>query len=238
MATREFIADEIRRVAEQIGRSPGREVFEKETGIQVRDWYGVYWRSWGDALKEAGFQPNVIQQRFSSDQVLLKYAEMVREIGRIPASIDIRMFSRDRPNFPSHTTFKKHYGSKNALLSAFKKLVKENDEFSDLARLIPENITENNYEKEPASNKDEGFVYLLKSGDHYKIGRSSELERRIKQISVSLPEEVTLEHAISTDDPAGIESYWHRRFADKRANGEWFRLTVPDIRAFKRRRFQ
>ena len=79
-----------------------------------------------------------------------------------------------------------------------------------------------------------GYVYLHRHGTDYKIGFTRSLNKRGRQIQIELPQEVELVHSILTDDPAGVEGYWHKRFADKRTRGEWFKLTKADVAAFRR----
>jgi len=41
-------------------------------------------------------------------------------------------------------------------------------------------------------------------------------------------------HRISTADEVTLEAYWHKRFANKRQNGEWFLLSKSDVAEFCR----
>lgn len=48
-----------------------------------------------------------------------------------------------------------------------------------------------------------GFVYMLKSGRYYKIGKTLDTGRRRYDLAIQLPEPVTEVHKIKTDDPGG-----------------------------------
>jgi hypothetical protein len=51
-----------------------------------------------------------------------------------------------------------------------------------------------------------GFVYLMKHGRHYKIGKTNATGRREYELAIQLPEKLSTVHVIKTDDPDGIES--------------------------------
>jgi len=61
---------------------------------------------------------------------------------------------------------------------------------------------------------------LIKSGRFYKIGRTNAAGCRQYELGIQLPEGVKEIHVIRTDDPNGIEAYWHKRFNEKRKKGE------------------
>lgn len=79
-----------------------------------------------------------------------------------------------------------------------------------------------------------GYVYLLKSSSgFYKIGRAQNPTNRLKTFTVKMPFEVEYEHLLKTNNPKDLEQFFHKRFADKRVNGEWFALTPSDIEFIK-----
>jgi hypothetical protein len=75
----------------------------------------------------------------------------------------------------------------------------------------------------------DGYIYILGASEFYKIGRAKNLDSRIKQLAVQLPWPVDVVHAIPCEDYVAAEKELHKRFAARRANGEWFRLTSEDL---------
>jgi hypothetical protein len=235
---RDEIIAEIKRVAASTGKAPGRRIFERETGIRPSAWLGVYWARWGDALREAGLDANDKQGRTDRDFIIEKIAAAVRHYGRTPAYSELRLYARTDPTFPAHSTISNRFQGKGDWIEALRDWVSGKPEYDDVAAMLPAPAPTAAPTINATTKPTEGHVYLIKSGDFYKIGRSDELERRVKEIRIALPDAATLAHSIRTDDPPGIEAYWHRRFADKRANGEWFKLSSADVAAFRRRKFQ
>jgi len=57
---------------------------------------------------------------------------------------------------------------------------------------------------------------------------------REREFAIQIPVLPKTIHKIETDDPAGVEAYWHKRFDEIRGEGEWFDLSPEDVKAFKR----
>lgn len=238
--TKDHILREIRRTAQANSGMPlGVQSFFKETGIKEAHWKGKFWARWNDAVREAGFEPNQFQQPFEETSLIDKFIPAMREFGRFPVNAEMRMRKRSDPTFPNEKTLKERFGGRKEFASKILTYCQSRDGFEDVAAICTAALSVEDPETEDRirPDEDEGFVYLIKSGRFYKIGRSNSAGRREYELAIQMPEKVTTVHAIRTDDPIGIEEYWHKRFDSRRRNGEWFALEASDVAAFRRRKF-
>lgn len=244
MFTKSHIIAEIQRTAKENGGSPlGIARFEAETGVKRADWIGKLWVRWGDALEEAGFDPNVLQGPRNEGELLERLAVFSRELGRFPVTNEIKMKAKVDPGFPWHSTLTNRFGSMRNLAAKLREFAQERS-YPDVMAFCDAIVAQPHKCKADISEDagtgagaELGYVYLLKSGQFYKIGRSNAVGRRERELAIQLPEEAKIVHSIKTDDPVGIERYWHGRFSTRRKNGEWFELTTQDVSSFRRRKF-
>jgi hypothetical protein len=226
MPDKETILCEIRRLAEQSGgRSPGEATFTKATGIGQHEWKGVFWRRWSEAQAEAGFTPNKFGGRTEDAVVLDHYLALVMRLGAVPVDADLRLARRQDPSFPSTDVFRR-LGSKKALI---RRAIAGCEGRGDLAPvrdlLLAELGRPTPTQAARVSQKVAGYVYLIRSGKFHKIGRTNASGRQLRELAIQLPQKPRTVQVIETDDPEGIEGYWHRRFAARRQDGEWFLLS-------------
>ena len=234
--TKADIVNAIRKMASANGGVPvGREKFERETGIKESTWLGKYWSRWSDAVREAGYCPNEMNQPHPVEDLLRPLAKLTMELGHFSTQPEMNLRRRNDPSFPSPDSIRRRLGRKPVLAAHLLEFVRKNDDFQDVVSICLPLI-----ETVPVDDTDSvlipGHVYMLRHSTEYKIGRSSDPTRRYKEIRVQMPFDTEEVHVIETDDTVGIEAYWHNRFASKRLNGEWFRLSVQDVNAFKRRK--
>jgi hypothetical protein len=232
------ILNEIRRIARANGgKAPGSHALKSQSGIKKSDWYPHIWLRWSDALVEAGYAPNQFQSKTTDDLVMRAYIGLIRELGRVPIEGEVRRKAKSDDTFPSHTIFSR-FGGKQGLIDAVADFCKRSAGFDDILTILS---TAKNSSKQISEDECDmrsrvsiGFVYLLKSGPHYKIGRTNSMGRRTSELAIKIPVPPKTIHHIETDDPIGVETYWHIRFAEKRGEGEWFNLSPEDVKAFKR----
>lgn len=175
------------------------------------------------------------------------FIEAIREKGRWPTRGELKVKHHKDSNFPDASTIYKKLGLvlTGDLAANLLEYVKGKRKYKDVV-IICNSFLETVSKNAAIDNSPEkysiGYVYLLKSrlgnAIAYKIGKTSEPERRVLELNQPSNEQ-TLEWKIETDDPSGIEEYWHKRFESKRLypsrpKNEWFKLKPSDVKAFKR----
>lgn len=73
-------------------------------------------------------------------------------------------------------------------------------------------------------------IYVLKAGGGlYKIGKTGNLQRRMKDYQTVIPSELLTLVAFLPTDNLRIESALHQCYANKRTDGEWFALSPVEL---------
>jgi hypothetical protein len=223
------------------GPPPGRLRFCRITGLSSWAWeqFGL---TWNQVVDQAGFTPKQFGNTgtFDRDEVVRRFIGVVRELERWPVKRELHGKRRQDPTFPSSATIDRHLGCrKRQRLEAVLEYCMRTGGCDDVATMCRETIEHEDSRSMPAPVGAEawegaGGVYLLQCGGRYKIGKSDVPDQRITVLKRQLPKKARLVHLIRTDDPDGVERYWHERFKAKLIKNEWFRLDRDDVTAFQR----
>lgn len=211
-------------------------------GVSPYAWSG-YWARWSDAIREAGYEPNKMITAIPEEDLLASLAGLVRKLGRFPALSDLRFARNQDPTFPSSDAIDRRFGVKEEKVARVLAYCASHDEWYDVAAICratapPRSASEESEDLIATGAEPVGYVYMMRlPGSLYKIGWSRSPGRREYELGTKMPVKPVLVHQIATDDPVGIEKYWHGRFQDRRTNGEWFKLSQAEVTAFRRRRF-
>lgn len=230
---RQTILEAVRREAEANGGAPLGTKRLAHVGISPAVWRR-YWARIGDMQRDAGLAPNKRQGPRPDDDVLVKLVSLTRELGSFPTSRDIEVKRQSDRSFPSPMVFRR-LGPKARLASRLAEYARAHPGHDDVAALCAAHLGTDAVAIARSRPVAFGSVYLLKGpGRRYKIGRTNIFGRRRRELSIQLPFDTRKVHIIATDDPEGVERYWHERFAVKRINSEWFELDPDDVAAFRR----
>lgn len=197
---------------------------------------GVYWPRWNDALSEAGVGTNLFSVPRTPDTAVIEsFVQVIQKLKRWPTENDLRIERRRNSSFPSVQVIRR---VKKALpfASRIVSYCTDQVDLTEVKRIANEVAkSELDDTSDQRSSLVTGYVYMMKSGRRYKIGHTNSPSRRHREVRLDLPEPTLIVHTIATDDPVGIEKYWHERFRDKRVRDtEFFDLEKNDVSAFKR----
>lgn len=203
-----------------------------------------WFAGWNALLSEIGLQTSEFGvARTPDDAVIASVATLIQKIRRWPTEDDYAREKKLNRDFPALQVIRRVKTS-GKLLARLVEYSSGDQSYALVRSLAADRRAKEEPEQrlllsgESAASElpTFGYVYLVQHGSRreYKVGRTSNPLRREGEVRIELPDTLRPIHYIETDDAAGVEAYWHNRFAPKRKEGEWFALTAENVRAFKK----
>ncbi|MFZ1881609.1 MAG: hypothetical protein WAU41_15800 [Gaiellaceae bacterium] len=131
-ATREELVTELRRLGEELGRTPtARDLDERRGAIPSKS---LYWHTFGSlahALREAGFDVAVGEERL--ERAVSQGAALARRVGRLPKFADWREARQADASMLTEWQVYRMFESRRGAWATFQFLVRE--------RLVEESVT-------------------------------------------------------------------------------------------------
>lgn len=77
------------------------------------------------------------------------------------------------------------------------------------------------------------YVYLIKSGEFFKIGIANDPGLRLAQLQTGNPNELEISSCYGFEDAAPVERVLHQKFKKSRHFLEWFKLSSNEVEEFE-----
>ena len=229
----------IRKHAADAGGSIGLRQFCRATRMPEKHFVQFGFSNWNAAVAAAKLPlASFFRPRTPENEVVEAFTRLVARLGKWPTENDMKLERQQDNTFPSLQVVRRSSQS-GALARHVATFCEGKPDLVSVAALAAERISQGAELPRTGQAHVEGYVYMMRSGRRYKIGRTTSPARRHREVRLDLPDPTDLVHTIPTDDPPGIEEYWHRRFKDKRVRDtEFFELSGADVVAFKSRKYQ
>ncbi len=78
------------------------------------------------------------------------------------------------------------------------------------------------------------YIYIIKNGNDYKIGKSKDVKNRLNQLQTSHSTKLELIESYATNYPDIDEKHLHEIFKPKYIRGEWYQLDSHDLKKIEK----
>lgn len=233
MSTAEKIIVQLKAAVDRNGgQPPSLRSFFQAAGLNQRDLVRAGWPTYGALLKSQGFEPAKMKRGYTNEEVFRPLAELAVRLGHFPTQNEREVERHRNPVFPSSEAYIRR-GRGAMLEHALRAWCDGTNSFPDLVPKLKQGAAT----AQVSGPIVKGYVYMLRdgnSGKRVKVGKES-VEGARQAAAATWLENPKAIHRIATDDPEGVERYWHERFKKegKHVVRELFDLLPSDIAAFK-----